>query len=76
MSTGGKSFQDSSLALRHCVVSLLSWQPSCPHSAAVCPAVLGWCHACVYVCVCLQGCVCICLKRDMSLADFTVRGKL
>lgn len=43
MSTGAKSFEDSSLPLHHCVVSLLSWQPSCPHGAAVCPAVLGPC---------------------------------
>lgn len=48
MSTGTKSFEDSSLPLHHCVVSLLSWQPSCPHGAAVCPAVLG----CSYVMVC------------------------
>lgn len=48
---GGKLFQDSSLALRHCVVSLLSWQPSCPQCAAVCPAVLG--------------CVCVCFYRPM-----------
>lgn len=52
MSTGTKSFEDSSLPLHHCVVSLLSWQPSCPHSAAVCPAVLGCCY--VMVCACMH----------------------
>lgn len=68
MSTGTKSFEDSSLPLHHCVVSLLSWQPSCPHGAA-CLSCCTWLLLCYGVCVhaCVATGPCLHLPKDSHL---------